>query len=101
MTPGRAVRLAPSSWRSLAKALPLALLLGGLMPPALAGCPGHTLTVRDAEHPGIRRDLRLGAPGLRVGFLQPGARLGQSVALNIDLFEPRLGGFFKGGLRVA
>ncbi|WP_016855812.1 DUF1850 domain-containing protein [Halomonas smyrnensis] len=50
MTPGRAVRLAPSSWRALAKALLAVLLLGGLAPPALAGCPGHALTVRDAEH---------------------------------------------------
>ncbi|GEK71957.1 MULTISPECIES: DUF1850 domain-containing protein [Halomonas] len=50
MTPGRAVRLAPSSWRVWVNALLAALLLGGLAPPALADCPSHELTVRDAEH---------------------------------------------------
>lgn len=49
MTPGRAVRLAPSSWRVRVKALLAALLLGGLAPPALADCPSHELTVLDAQ----------------------------------------------------
>lgn len=49
MQQGRAFGLAPSSWRARVKPLLGALLLGGLAVPALADCPSHELTVRDAE----------------------------------------------------